>query len=109
MCIMSFISVVRIASLLVSLSVTHSQATTDHGIDTAKENRMESNQSWIYSQDFLAIIGMVCKAEIVCNSIISGGVICFWGGIWLLGAIFMMVLVAKNYLFNINVGDSYQD
>ena len=31
---------------------------------------------------------------------ILGGVICFWGGIWLLGAIFMVVLMAKNYCVN---------
>ena len=109
MCIMSFISVVRIASLLVSLSVTHSLATTDHGMDAAEKNRVESNQSWIYSQDFVAIIGKVYYAVIVCNNIISGGVICFWGGIWLLGAIFMVVLVAKNYLVSNNVEDSYLD
>jgi len=28
---------------------------------------------------------------------ILGGVICFWGGVWALGAIFMVVLMAKNY------------
>jgi len=28
---------------------------------------------------------------------ILGGVICFWGGVWALGAIFMIVLMAKNY------------
>ena len=100
-------SVVRIASLLVSLSVTHSLATTDHEMDAAEENRMESYQSWIFSQDFVAIIGKVYNAVIFCNYIMPGGVICFWGGIWLLGSIFMLVLVAKNYLVNINVGDSY--
>ena len=26
-----------------------------------------------------------------------GGVICFWGGVWALGAVFMVVLMAKNY------------
>ena len=29
--------------------------------------------------------------------LITGGVICFWGGVWALGAIFMLVLMAKNY------------
>ena len=28
---------------------------------------------------------------------IAGGVICFWGAVWALGAIFMAVLMAKNY------------
>lgn len=28
---------------------------------------------------------------------ILGGVICFWGGVWALGAVFMVVLMAKNY------------
>ena len=102
-------SVVKIASLLVSLSVTHSLATTDHGMDAAEKNRVESNQSWIYSQDFVAIIGKVYYAVIVCNNIISGGVICFWGGIWLLGAIFMVLLVAKNDLVSNNGGDMDQD
>ena len=26
-----------------------------------------------------------------------GGVICFWGGVWALGALFMVALMAKNY------------
>ena len=28
---------------------------------------------------------------------IAGGVVCFWGGVWALGAVFMVVLMAKNY------------
>jgi len=28
---------------------------------------------------------------------ILGGVVCFWGGVWALGAVFMVVLMAKNY------------
>ncbi len=30
----------------------------------------------------------------------SGGVLGFWGGVWALGAIFMVVLMAKNYCCN---------
>ena len=28
---------------------------------------------------------------------VAGGVVCFWGGVWALGAVFMVVLMAKNY------------
>lgn len=44
-----------------------------------------SSGSILYNPDFIAIIG---------------GVICFWGGIALLGLLFMLVLMAKNYLVN---------
>jgi len=30
----------------------------------------------------------------------TGGVLGFWGGVWLLGALFMVVLMAKNYCCN---------
>ena len=56
-------------------------------------------------KDFIAIVGM--KNNIPGIKVIDdwyqfcfdpGGVICFWGGIVLLGFLFMFVLMAKNYL-----------
>ena len=32
--------------------------------------------------------------------LLAGGVLGFWGGVWLLGACFMVVLMAKNYCCN---------
>ena len=43
------------------------------------------------------------------TSHVTGGVVCFWGGIWLLGALFMLVLLAKNYVVNNHYTDHYSD
>ena len=51
-------------------------------------------------KDFIAIVGRkkYSKNKCVSDGFYPGGVICFWGGIVLLGFLFMLVLVAKNYL-----------
>ena len=45
----------------------------------------------------LLVENNVLKINVI-NGFYPGGVICFWGGIVLLGFLFMFVLVAKNYL-----------
>ena len=52
----------------------------------------------ISSRDLTAILGTASFSPVRADeSLCSGGVICFWGGVWALGAIFMVVLMAKNY------------
>lgn len=52
----------------------------------------------ISSRDLTAILGTASFSRVRADeSLCSGGVICFWGGVWALGAIFMVVLMAKNY------------
>ena len=64
----------------------------------------ESSQSLLYNPDFLAIIGQqplrTHKWSKLTRNNFLGGVVCFWGGIALLGVLFMLALMVKNYLVN---------
>ena len=64
----------------------------------------ESAQSLFYNPDFIAIIGqqplIYYQLKFLYINNFLGGVVCFWGGIALLGLLFMLALMAKNYLVN---------
>ena len=62
----------------------------------------EPSQSLFYNPDFLAIIGqqLLTHSQHYNKEYFLGGVVCFWGGIALLGVLFMLALMVKNYLVN---------
>ena len=62
----------------------------------------EPSKSIFDNADFIAIIGQqtLIHYQFVITFIFLGGVVCFWGGIVLLGLLFMLALMVKNYLVN---------
>lgn len=72
----------RVMPVLGVVMILVSQAASQSVTNTQASATQEHSFAFISSQDFKAIMG---------------GVICFWGGVWALGGIFMVVLMAKNY------------
>ena len=91
----------------------------DSSVESVNNNATHNSTLMIFiltNQDFIAIVGKFdenykgCQVQratghlaptIKLNQLhdfISGGVVCFWGGIVMLGLLFMLALMAKNYL-----------
>ena len=89
-----FVSLTMLAGLSVSQLLGEDDGPTED-LNSLQSAQAEVGPPWV-SKEFVAILGNQHDIELSLLIYVTGGVACFWGGVWVVGAVFMVVVMAKN-------------
>ena len=96
--VMSSVTVCVSLAMLAGLSDSQSLGEDDgptEDLNILQSAQAEVGHPWV-TKEFVAILGNQNRIELSLLLYVTGGVVCFWGGVWVVGAVFMVVVMAKN-------------